>query len=84
MLRKLINYPQYSIDKNYMRDRFAKFITETATDFTNKVTPLYSSVLTNLFPDTARLLLEFHQATAQLDYTLCATETFNLWIFRTF
>lgn len=67
-----------------MRDRFAKFITETATDFTNKVTPLYSSVITNLFPDTARLLLEFHQVTVQLDYTLCATETFNLRIFLTF
>ncbi|WP_418287568.1 hypothetical protein [Leuconostoc lactis] len=79
-----MNNPQYSIDDNYMRDRFAKFITETATDFTNKVTPLYSSVITNLFPDTARLLLEFHQVTVQLDYTLCATETFNLRIFLTF
>lgn len=55
LLKKQINDSTYSLNNDYMRERFAKLIATTAIDFEDKVTPLFSSVLSNLNPTTAKL-----------------------------
>lgn len=59
LLKKQIKDSAYSLDNDYMRERFAKLIATTATDFEDKVTPLFSSVLSNLDPNTAKLFFNF-------------------------
>lgn len=59
LLKKQIKDSTYSLDNDYMRERFAKLIATTATDFEDMVTPLFSNVLSNLDPNTAKLFLKF-------------------------
>ncbi|MEW2975515.1 Abi-alpha family protein [Weissella confusa] len=59
LLRKQINDSQYSINDEYMRERFAKLISSTVSDNNNSITPFYSDVLSNLNTETATLLISF-------------------------
>lgn len=57
LLRKQIDDSKYSINDEYMRDRFARLISNTAIDDTNVITPNFSSVLSNLNSNTAKILI---------------------------
>ena len=59
LLKKQIADSTFSLNNNYMRERFAKLIATTAMDFDNEVTPLFSNVLSNLDHTTAKLFFDF-------------------------
>lgn len=58
LLRKQIDDSRFSIDNDQMRELFAKLISKTADKNTNEnITPYFSNVLSNLSPESAKLLL---------------------------
>lgn len=62
LLRKQIDDSQFSINNEYMRDRFAKLIATTATTKTDYISPNYSNVLSNLDSNTATLLVNLSRS----------------------
>lgn len=57
LLIKEFEDSRYSIDDDYMRTRFAKLLSNTADKNTNsQITPMFSTVLSNLTPESAQSL----------------------------
>lgn len=60
LLMKQIDDSTYSLNDEYMRDRFAKLIANTAMDSSEDITPLFSDVLSKLNKKTATLLVKLN------------------------
>ena len=57
LLRKQIDDSQYSINNDYMRERFSRLIANTAIDTSDDITPFFSDVLSQLNTKTAQFLI---------------------------
>lgn len=62
LIHKQIDDSYYSLDKEDMRDRFAKLIATTADKTRNEdISPIYSQILANLDSESAKLLLSISE-----------------------